>query len=346
MADLFEREGYKYLAYADRLTGYAELAHFPSSTVSSVIINIFREYFHRWSVPEEVSLDGGPNLASKEISDWLDNWGVNWRRSSAYYPQSNGRAEAAVKSLKRLLMGNTGRSGSIDTDNVAKALMQYRNTPLRGIDRSPAELALGRNLKDAVPLPRARYAVNENWAATLRRREKEMSRSNQVIKLKYDRDAKELSDLPPKASVLCQDPRSGKWGKSGVVAEACGHRQYYVRMDGSGRLTLRNRRHLRPVLVHHPVTPQLHKGDSVPDKSKKNDNGQPPADVTDNASELHEQTKSSFAQGPSQWTPPPPEKGAAASGSPPPSTVSAPSGEDPPVLRRSNRIRQKPLRYR
>ena len=64
--------------------------------------------------------------------------GVEVRSSSAYFPQSNGRAEAGVKSMKRLLMGNLGPKGYIDNDRVAKALLQYRNTPFRVGSASPA----------------------------------------------------------------------------------------------------------------------------------------------------------------------------------------------------------------
>ena len=131
VADLFEIEGFKYLVYADRLTGFVELAHFPISTVTSIVINSLREFFHRWGVPEEISLDGGPNVDSNEITKWLKHWNVNVIKSSAHYPQSNGRAEAGVKSMKRLLKGNTGKRGSLNTDEVAQALLQYRNTPLR-----------------------------------------------------------------------------------------------------------------------------------------------------------------------------------------------------------------------
>ena len=147
VADLFEIHGIDYLAYVDRLTGFAELAHFPSSTSSYHIINTLREFYHRWGVVEEISLDGASNLQSSEIKEWLKRWGTTIRKSSAYYPQSNGRAEAGVKSLKRLLVENTGVKGSIHTDGVAQALLQYRNTPLRDIDKSPAELALGRELR-------------------------------------------------------------------------------------------------------------------------------------------------------------------------------------------------------
>ena len=66
--------------------------------------------------------------------------------SSADYPQSNGRAEAAVKTVKRLLMDNTERGGKVDTDGVAKALLQYRSTPLLGIGFYPAQMLFGRQL--------------------------------------------------------------------------------------------------------------------------------------------------------------------------------------------------------
>ena len=115
VSDLFELEGHYYLIYADRLTGFIELAYFSGSTVSSTIVNTFREFFHRWGVPEEISLDGGPNLASNEVKSWLKKWGVSIRLSSAYYPQSNGRAEVAVKSIKRLINGNIENKGSINT---------------------------------------------------------------------------------------------------------------------------------------------------------------------------------------------------------------------------------------
>ena len=102
-SDLFEINGEHYFVYVDRLTGFVELAHYLSSVVSSTIINTFREFFHRWGVAEEISPDGCPNLSSKEVKTLLKSWGTSIRGSSAYYPQSNGRAEVGVKSLKRLL---------------------------------------------------------------------------------------------------------------------------------------------------------------------------------------------------------------------------------------------------
>ena len=82
---------------------------------------------------------------------FLKQWAIYWRKSSANFPQSNGRAELAVKTCKRLLRSNTGPDGSLDTSMVARALLQYRNTPIAGIGMSPAYMLFGRQLRDALP---------------------------------------------------------------------------------------------------------------------------------------------------------------------------------------------------
>jgi len=75
---------------------------------------------------------------ARQARAFLLSWRVQLRISSAYFPQSNGRAEAAVKSAKRLLRGNTGPGGSLDSDAAAKAVLQYLNTPLQDSGASPA----------------------------------------------------------------------------------------------------------------------------------------------------------------------------------------------------------------
>ena len=247
-SDMFDLDGYLYLVYVDRLTGFPEVAFFPSSSSSTTVINVLREFFSRWGVPEEVSLDGAPNYTSSEITEWLKSWGVSCRISSAYYPQSNGRAEVAVKSVKRLLRGNTGPRGSLCTDKVAKALMQFRNTPMRNGDKSPAELALGRPIRDTLPLPKSRYCIHPDWALHLQERELAMAANQQATKQQYDQTAKGLKELVVGDRVACQNVRTRKWDRCGLITELKGHRQYSVRMDGSGRLTIRNRRHLHRMI--------------------------------------------------------------------------------------------------
>ena len=78
--------------------------------------------------------------------------GVKHRLSSAYNPRSNGRAEVAVKSMKRLLQGNVSPSGEIDSEGYVRAILQFRNTPDPMNGMSPSELVFGRALRDVLPV--------------------------------------------------------------------------------------------------------------------------------------------------------------------------------------------------
>ncbi|KAG0723273.1 hypothetical protein GWK47_042967 [Chionoecetes opilio] len=206
---------------------------------------VFRRWFKRFGIPEELSCDGGTNLTSQESRGFLDTWRVRLRVSSAHYPQSNGRAEAAVKCAKRLLRGNTGRNGSLDTDAAAWAIMQYLNTPPQGSEASPAQLITGRQLRDAIPVDTSLYEVSERWAWLLRERERAMARSGDSAASRHDQTAHNLEPLTPGLRTRILNPGSGRWDRAGTVLETTAPRQYLVRLDGSGRTTIRNRRHLR-----------------------------------------------------------------------------------------------------
>ena len=70
-----------------------------------------------------------------------------------------------------------------------------------------------------------------------------------------------VKSLPPLAvgtRVLVQNQTGlhrNRWDRSGVVVEAKPHSQYLVKVDGSGRVTLRNRRFLRRVEQHQGAEP-------------------------------------------------------------------------------------------
>ena len=245
-ADLCQIRGANYLVYVDRLTGWLEVAHLHGDTTSSELIKHFRLYFARYGVPMEIAIDGGTNLNSEEITTFFKKWGVNTRVSSAYFSQSNGRAEAGVKTAKRILMDNTGPRGSLNTDKVAVALLQYHNTPLKGVNKSPAQLATGRQLRDSVPANKRHYNVSKNWRKDLMERERAMANNNRKIMEKYE-SSKDLPPITVGTQVHIQNHANNRWDRTGTVKEVLPFRQYTVRMDGSGRLTKRNRRHLKKV---------------------------------------------------------------------------------------------------
>ena len=92
--DYFEVKKHSYLVYMDRYSGWNRTAHFPpGKSTSAELIKVLRREFGDMGVPEGLSCDGGKNLTSFEVREWLKGWGVRLRFSSAHYPQSNGRAE-------------------------------------------------------------------------------------------------------------------------------------------------------------------------------------------------------------------------------------------------------------
>lgn len=245
VCDLFHMAGRIYIVYADRFSAWTEVAWTKAISNAKTICDILRRYFINFGVPEEFSSDGGPPFQSAEISNFFKKWNVTHRLSSAHYPQSNGRAEAAVKHMKRMLTTNIGADGSLDTDSVAKALLLHRNTPSLDIGASPAELLFGRPIRDHLPNP---TRFRREWIDLADLRETAMTKRHQT-QTKYvpPRDLNELNVGDSVAVQNQQGPRPSQWEKTGTVIEKLPDRQYRVLVDGSRRTSLRNRRFLRVI---------------------------------------------------------------------------------------------------
>ena len=74
--------------------------------------------FFSWS-DNYVRSDNQPFKAAA-YQDLLRKYNVSWHSSSAHYPQSNGRAEAEVKQIKKLVCGSKF-GGRWDADKMAHA---------------------------------------------------------------------------------------------------------------------------------------------------------------------------------------------------------------------------------
>ena len=110
-------------------------------------IRNFKYVFATFGVPDEMSSDGGPEFTAGDTQCFLQRWAVKHRLSSAYNPESNGRAEVGVKSMKRLLQCSSRADGALDEDSIVAGLLQYRNTPEPTTGMSPAIILFGRQLR-------------------------------------------------------------------------------------------------------------------------------------------------------------------------------------------------------
>ena len=147
-ADYFDYAGRHFLIVGARLSGWSDVFGTPAGTTvigANALVRLLWSYFATFGVPEKISSDGGPEFTAFVTPDFMRKWDTKHRVSSAYFPQSNGRAEVAVKAAKRLLMSNISPNG----DLFLRALLQLRNIPDPDCDLSPAEIGFGHPLRDA-----------------------------------------------------------------------------------------------------------------------------------------------------------------------------------------------------
>ena len=173
--------------------------------------------------------------------------GVTHRLSSVAYPHSNTRAELGVKTTKRMLSENVGSGGKLDTNSFNMALMQYRNTPDKtGV--SPAMAVFGRQIRDFCPVTPNKYEPHGSWKHQMEDREKALRKRHVHMKERLTEHTKTLPNLETGTTVYVQNQMGNfprKWDKTGVIVESRPHQQYVIRLDGSRRATLRNRKFIR-----------------------------------------------------------------------------------------------------
>ena len=251
-SDYFQLGSHTYLSIVDRFTAWICLYSFrPHQATHVKLQDIFRDLFVAYGVSEELSTDGGPQFTSAGFQQFLQLWCVKHRLSSAEYPQSNGRAEVAVKSAKRMIRDNLSPDGGLNNNKVAQALLQYRNTPLPDIGLSPAQMLLHRQLRDSVPSHPDHYQLHKDWVVTAEERENASSKRTHLIVEQYNKKRTDLPPLPVGTDVVIQGPNK-KWDRSGRIVEALPFRQYRIRMFHSGRVLLRNRKYIRKCTAIFP----------------------------------------------------------------------------------------------
>ena len=246
-ADFFHYAAQYYLVSVDRYTNWPIVEKVNIGGATN-LINCLRRIFVTYGIPDELTSDGGPEFSASATETFLKNWGVHHRRSSTAYPHSNCRAEIAVKTVKRMITSNTGPNGDLDTDKFQRAILQYRNAPDQQTKLSPAMILFGRPIKDFVPILPGKYKPHQTWTETLQDREVALRNRHMKMCERLSAHTKQLPPLVVGDSVRIQNqvgPHPTKWDKTGTIIEVKQFDQYVVRVHGSGRPTLRNRKFLR-----------------------------------------------------------------------------------------------------
>ena len=99
--DLCTLNGKEYLIITNYFSFFTEVRDLRKNTKAPIVIKELKEVFSRFGSPVEVVLDSGPQFSSKAFQDFAKEWGFQHTLSSPTHAESNGKAEAAVKSCSR-----------------------------------------------------------------------------------------------------------------------------------------------------------------------------------------------------------------------------------------------------
>uniref|UniRef100_A0A672HNR1 Gypsy retrotransposon integrase-like protein 1 n=1 Tax=Salarias fasciatus TaxID=181472 RepID=A0A672HNR1_SALFA len=110
--DLFVFDNKDYLITVDYFSNFWEIDYL-ADTKSTTVIKKLKSHFARQGIPDTVISDNGPQYASQEFQKFSKLWGFQHVTSSPGYPQSNGKAESAVKTAKRLAQSQSSGAGSL-----------------------------------------------------------------------------------------------------------------------------------------------------------------------------------------------------------------------------------------
>ena len=110
-ADICFNSGRVLLVVVDYFSNLKEVDSLSSETSKSVIRSLMA-IFSRFGVPDTLVTDNGPYFASSEFAKFADQWNFEHVTSSPRYPQSNGKADNAVRTVERLFTNATQDIGT------------------------------------------------------------------------------------------------------------------------------------------------------------------------------------------------------------------------------------------
>ena len=255
VSDFFEHCGCNYFLFCDRYSNWLSVFRSKKSNSAAVITQL-RSYISTFGVMDELGTDGASVYTRSEFQFFLKSFGIRHRMSSAYNPHSNQRAEGAVKAAKRLIRENTGPDGSLDNNSFLAALIMHRKTPASDTKMSPAQVLFGRHLKDVLPIHPDKLKLNPEWHKMLQQREVALARRHVRRGGELEEHTRKLQPLNLGKTVAvqnCHCKNPGRWDCTGSVVECEDFNKYTVKMDGSGRLSCRNRQFLRPIVPYRKV---------------------------------------------------------------------------------------------
>ena len=141
------------LTIIDHCSGWAECFPIPSKAATHVHNKLVTEFFPRHGIPEIIITDQGGEFNANEFREMLREIGVTHKRTTPYFPQTNGKTETFNRTLKEMLERLVNNNYRAWEEQVPAALTAYRNATSVVTGYTPFFLLYGR--RGRLPLVRS-----------------------------------------------------------------------------------------------------------------------------------------------------------------------------------------------
>lgn len=141
--------GENLLVIVDYFTRFIEVIVMKQIT-ASLTVKAFHETFCRFGMPKTLRTDNGPQFKSNEFKTFCEQFGIEIRKTTPYWPQANGEVERVNGMIKKHLK----ISQVEDTDwkwDLRMCVLMYNSTPHSTTGVAPSVLMFGRIMKDKLP---------------------------------------------------------------------------------------------------------------------------------------------------------------------------------------------------
>ncbi|XP_044759023.1 uncharacterized protein LOC123316837 [Coccinella septempunctata] len=189
--------------------------------------------FSKFGCPDELICDNVP-FGSLSMKEFAKEWNFEILLRSPQYPQSNGLAEKGVGIAKNLL-----KKSLEEGKDIFGALLQYRNTPLKHINYSPAQLLMSRSCKTKVPI--SAELLKPTLCTNVSDRLEHRSLQNELY---FNKNTRPLPDLKEGQNVTVYNHVKKYWQPGQIVREHQSPRSFVVKTE-KGEIIRRNRIDLR-----------------------------------------------------------------------------------------------------
>jgi len=127
----------------DYFSKWIEVSAYASIKDAQVENFVWKHILCRHGIPYEIITDNGSQFISTRFQGFCDKWGIRLSKSTPRYPQGNGQAEAANKtildSLKKWLNAKKG----LWADELERVVWLHQTTPRRATGDTPFALVYG-----------------------------------------------------------------------------------------------------------------------------------------------------------------------------------------------------------